>query len=181
MALGSFLFGQPSRIQQVNRFNPQQQQGLQQLLQQGLQGLQNPYAGFEPIKQNALSTFHEQIVPQLYSQLNAQGGQNAISSPNLHSNLSSAGASLAQRLAALQSNFGQQNQQNALSQLNLGLQPQQQNFQLEGQEGLLSALLPLLARFGIGATSGGLGFLPDIAQGGLGALQGGLSFLGKGL
>lgn len=181
MAFGSFLFGQPARIEQVNRFNPQQLQGLQQLLQQGLQGLQNPYQGFEPIKQNALSTFHEQIVPQLYNQLNAQGGQNAISSPQLHSNLSSAGASLAQRLAALQANFGQQNQQNALSQLQFGLQPQQENFRLEGQEGLLQSLLPLLLKFGVGAASGGLGFLPDIAGGGLGALQGGLSFLGKGV
>jgi hypothetical protein len=181
MAFSDFFFGQPNRIEQVNKFNPQQQQGLQQLLSQGLQGLQNPSQGFEPIKQDALNTFKEQIVPYLFSQLNAQGGQISISSPQVHSNLSSAGSSLAQRLAALQQGYAQQNQQNSLNQLRLGLQPQQENFQVQGSEGLLGILLPLLAKFGIGAASGGLGFLPGLESGGgLSALQGGLSFLGNG-
>ncbi|HVW99259.1 MAG TPA: hypothetical protein VHA52_02295 [Candidatus Babeliaceae bacterium] len=142
-----FLFGQPKRIEQINRFNPQQQNALQEVLHQGLSGLKNPSQGFEPIKNEALSTFHQNIVPLLYNQLNAQNGQNAISSPQLHTNLSSAGSSLAQKLAAMQSGYEQNNKQNALNQLGIGLTEQNINYPVEGSSGLLGNLieyLPLL-------------------------------------
>jgi hypothetical protein len=102
--------------------NPQEQSVIDMLLGQGQQQLQNPYQGFEPIAQQARSQFAQQTVPGLAERFTSLG-ENRLSSPQFASQLGQAGAGLEQSLAALQSQYGMQQQGNALRQLELGLRP----------------------------------------------------------
>lgn len=131
-----FLFGTNAGIGEHPLFDPQQQQALQQILQMGLQQYQNPYEGFEPIKQNALNTFKNDIVPYLQNQFNSTGGH--FSSGVLGSSLGGAGASLADKLAAAQSQYGQQNQANARGLIGQGLTQKNQLFNIPEQQGFIS-------------------------------------------
>jgi predicted HicB family RNase H-like nuclease len=121
--LRDYFFGTPEGIELYNQFSPDQQKKLSELLSQAMQQYQNPYEGFEPIKQNALNTFNQQIVPEISERFSASG-RNALSSGVLHSQLSGASSDLSQRLAGMQSMYGIQNRDQALSALRLGLQPQ---------------------------------------------------------
>jgi hypothetical protein len=111
--------GGPQRLSDPSQ---QEQSALDYLLKSGQEGLQNPNAGFEPIRQDALNTFKQDIVPYLTNMFDASGS-NSASSPVLQSNLSSAGSGLAQRLAAFQAHFAQQNETNSLNRINAGLKP----------------------------------------------------------
>lgn len=153
-----WLFGTPEGQQMFSQFSPEDQQALGQLRDQAMQQLQNPYEGFEPIRQSALNTFFQDIVPGLQQQFSSSG-QNAISSPVLQTNLSSAGSGLAQRLAAQQSQFGQQNRQSALQQLGMGIRPMGQT-QSQGTQGIAGTLAPHLAKGAIGGLAGYYGAKP---------------------
>lgn len=148
-----WLFGTPEGLKLFNQFSPEQQQALTQARDQALQQLQNPYEGFEPIRQNALNTFFQDIVPRLQHQFSASG-QNAISSPVLQTNLSSAGSNLAQQLAAQQSQYGLQNRGLALQQLSLGLKPMYGQTQQAGSQGVFGSTSPYLAKGLVGGLSG---------------------------
>jgi hypothetical protein len=132
---GLFGGGNKGGVKQAQTLNPQQQQVLQMLLQQGQQGLQNPYAGFGPIAQQARNQFNQQTVPGLAERFTSMG-KNSLSSGAFTSQLGQAGAGLEEALAAMQSQYGQQNHQNALQTLSLGLSPSFQNFYLNSQPGL---------------------------------------------
>lgn len=123
----------------INNYTPEQQNVLNYLLQNGQGQLQNPYQGFEPIKQDAMSTFFQDIVPRLQEQFSASGS-NSASSGTLKNELSGAGATLAERLAAFQAQFGQQNQQNAMQQLQLGLNPRSDFLHRQGGGGWLNSI-----------------------------------------
>jgi len=131
---GLFGGGKKGGVQQAQRFNPAQQNALQLLLGQGSQGLQNPYAGFEDISNYANKQFQENIVPSLAERFTSMGN-GALSSPAFASQLGQAGSGLAEALAALRAQYGQQNQQNALSLLALGLSPSFENFYQGSQPG----------------------------------------------
>jgi|ERR1700761_6210123 len=133
-AAGAFGGGEEGGIKQAEVLNPQQQGILSLLLQQGGQGLQNPYAGFAPIAQQARSQFSQQTVPSLAERFTSMGS-NSLSSPAFASQLGQAGSGLEEALAALQSQYGMKNQQNALSLLALGLSPSFQNFYQQSQPG----------------------------------------------
>lgn len=135
----------------INQYNPEQQNVLNNLLQSGQQQLQNPYEGFDPIKQDALSTFFQEIVPMLQEQFSASGS-NSASSGTIKSQLSGAGSNLAEKLAAFQAHFGQQNQQNALQQLQLGLNPRSEFINRQGGGGWLNGIKDV-----VGSAAGGFG------------------------
>lgn len=137
---GLFGGGKEGSVEQVQKFNPQQQQILQFLLQQGQQGLQNPYGGFAPIAQQARSQFNQQTVPSLAERFTAMG-QNSLGSPAFASQLGQAGSGLEEALAALQSQYGMQNQKNALQMLALGMSPGAENFYRGSQPGFGENLL----------------------------------------
>jgi hypothetical protein len=143
---------------------------LKSLLQSGYNGLQNPLTktypepqpnqgSFEPIKQNALSTFQRDILPYIQNQFNSVGGQrsaNHFSSGTFAAAATGAGASLSDRLAAAQAAYDQNNQQNYqtnlyntrnqnqaalnsantnyMNQLNMGLGQRNQYFNQPGQQ-----------------------------------------------
>lgn len=115
-----WLFGTSG--QTISNLDPLQQLLQQYIGQTGQQNTQNPYAGFEPIQQSAISNFNQQIIPGLTTMFSGSGN-NAISSPQLQTNLSSAGAGLAERLAAMRSEFGQRNQELGLRQTQQALTP----------------------------------------------------------
>ena len=161
--ISEMFAGKPEIIQYLNKYNPGQQGGLDYLLQSGQEQLQDPYKGFEPIRQNALNTFHQDIVPRLQEQFSASGS-NSASSGTLKSELSSAGASLAEKLAAFQSHFGQQNEQTGLQRIQLGLNPQYEIANRPRTPGLVenvwdtaSQAAPTLAKLAYKMYTGGLG------------------------
>lgn len=135
----AFLFGNQAGGEQLSTMTPEQQSILQFLMQQGQEGLQNPYEGFEGIEQQAQNQFNQQTVPGLAERFTSMGN-NALSSPAFASQLGQAGAGLQGNLAALKSQYGMQNKQNALQQLQLGLKPQFENIYKTRQPGLLENL-----------------------------------------
>lgn len=150
-----FLSGTPGGIEEANRFNPQQQDALSQLLGMGMNQYANPYEGFEPIRKDILNTFKGDVLPYIQNQFNRTGGH--FSSGILGQNVARANTSLADRLASAQAQYGQQSRQNATGLINTGLTPLTTQYQKPGQPGLLSQLAPTLAKAGIGAATGYLG------------------------
>lgn len=154
-----FFLGAPTRLEQVPRFNPEQISVLQQLLQMGMQGMQDPYAGFQPIAQQARSQFAQQTVPTIAERFTSMGsGQ--LSSPAFASQLGQAGAGLEENLAAMQAQYGLQNRSQLAQLLGMGLQPQQDYYPMQQEPGFLQQTLPTLGRIGAhtggGLLSGGL-------------------------
>jgi hypothetical protein len=113
--------GGPERLTAANE---QEQSILDFLLQNGMGQLQDPQKGFKPLEDYARTQFANHTIPSLAERFTSfAGGNNALSSPSFASQLGQAGAGLESSLAALGSQYGQQNQQNALQQLNTGLKP----------------------------------------------------------
>jgi hypothetical protein len=131
---GLFGGGKKGGVQQAKVVNPEQENILKYLLQQGQQGLQNPSAGFAPIAQQARNQFNQQTIPSLAERFSSMGN-NSISSPAFASELGQAGAGLEEALAAMQSQYGIKNQEHALSLLALGLSPSFENFYQKSQPG----------------------------------------------
>lgn len=171
MAFLDFLTGNAPQTQQFQRFTPEQQNVLNQLLGQAASGLQNqkPF-DFAPIEQEARTKFKTETIPSIAERFTAMGS--GPRSSNYLSSLGSAGSSLEQSLASLKSNVGlqQQSQQQNLLQnlLQLGLTPQFETGYTPRSPGFLeSAGVPLLQGLGqslpyllpllIGGATGGTG------------------------
>jgi hypothetical protein len=146
----NFLTGSPGKLQQVP-LQTQQQMGVQnQYLQNLMQLLQGgQYAGFEPIEKQELSRFQSQTIPSIAERFTAMGGGQRSSA--FQGALGSAGADLGERLAALKSQYGLQQQANLPGLLNSGLAPQFEHMYDQGQEGLLEQFGPAL--FGLAGQS----------------------------
>lgn len=146
-------------------------------LRQMLAGLGDPnarYEGFEPIAQRAMSRFHSDIVPSLAEKFTAMGGSGHLGSSSFAGELGKAGTDLSEGIAALQAQYGLQNQgqQNQLLSLLLSgaLQPQFENNFVSPVQGILGKAAPGLGRLGaIGLGAGVGGFF----GGGPGAIAGG--------
>lgn len=134
--MANFFTGSPSSIQTRNRFTPQSQAALTQLLSAGQRNLANPLEGFDAIKTRANQRFNQETVPALLNRFSGSGN-NALSSPSLQANLSQAGAGLQERLAGLESMYRNQREALGLQQLGLGLQPQEEAYQLPEDPGFL--------------------------------------------
>lgn len=166
-----FFTGAPSGFEQVSPYAQQQQQLINQLGPQALQQFQNPYQGFEPIAQRAMTQFNRQELPSLYERLNAFG-ENAATSPTFSSQANLAQTDLAERLAALQAQYGLQSQGQALQLLQLGLTPQFQNQWSEGTPGFnqgfgkfLQNIAPAIGQAGIQGLAGYAANRPGASQG----------------
>ena len=133
--LGSFLFGSKDRISQVPTVNYQQQSALSQLLHQGLSGIQNPTQGFQPIAENAMNNFQQNIVPSIAERFSSLGSGSQRSSA-FGQQLGAAGAGLSSNLASQEAQYGQQALGPLLQLLQLGLRPQFENVYQPGQSGL---------------------------------------------
>lgn len=141
-----FAIGNPGGVEQYSTVTPDQQSILQLLQQLGVQGLQNPYEGFEPIAQQARNQFNQQTVPSIAERF-ASMGDNALSSPTFASQLGQAGAGLESELAAMKAGYGQQNLQQILQLLQLGLSPQSENVYRPRENGFIQNALGAAPNF----------------------------------
>jgi hypothetical protein len=132
---GLFGGGNEGGIEQGG--TPEQQNLLAMLLQLGQQNLQNPYQGFDPIQQQAEQQFATKTIPGLAERFTSLGN-GAQNSSAFQGALGSAASGLHTQLGALRAQYGMQNQQNALQQLQLGLG---QNVYRQSQPGIGGQLL----------------------------------------
>lgn len=159
--------------QTPNKFSPEQQKALNQSLSTGMQNLQNPTAGFEPIAQDARRQFNTQTVPGLAERFTAfGGGQGGQRSSAFQGALGSAGANLESQLAALRADYGLRNQSNALQQLQFGSTPQQ-DWQYFGQRPDLGGSLLQAGGGALGQYLGGGGDFGSLFGRGGGQQSGG--------
>jgi hypothetical protein len=156
----NWLLGNPELFQQIPKYSPQTMQGLEQLFSQGLEGIQNPQAGFEPIAQQAQHRFQTQTVPGLAERFTAMGGGQRSSA--FQSSLGNAGSDLERNLAALGSQYGLQNRAGLLDQLKLGLTPSFETIHRPRQSGFLQGLIP--PGLGGGNYQGALGNTSDLVS-----------------
>lgn len=147
MAQG-FLMGTPSRFEKIKRFAPGQEAGIEQMLQQGLAGLQGGAPSFAPIRERAMKTYQEDIVPSLAERF---GGMGAQGSSGFREAISKGGTDLASTLAAMESQFGQQQFGNLMQMLGVGLTPTEETGYFAGRPGFLGGVAP-----GLGQGLGGL-------------------------
>lgn len=117
--LGSVL-SKRGKFEQKSLLTPEQQGAQNQSLQMALQGLQNPYEGFNPIEQNAINQFQTQFVPSLAERFTAMNGQR---SSGFQSALQQGASGLASNLAAQRAQYGLQRQGLAQNLLGLGMRP----------------------------------------------------------
>lgn len=137
-----FWVGTPNKLESLQRFAPYQQNAMYGLLGMGMQGLQNPYQGFEPIAKSVRQNFEQNTLPSLAERFTSMG-KNSMTSPLYMSQMHNAGANLDTGIGALQAQYGLQNQQNMGRFLQLGLQPQYEHANIPGQNGLLQYLLQI--------------------------------------
>lgn len=153
-ALGGALSNR-GKFKQINRFSPEQNQQLDLLSQLGIGQLQNPYQGFQPIANQARANFQNTTVPMLAERF---AGSNArLSSPSYLQQLGAAGSQLDTNLAAMQAQYGQNQQGLAHQLLGLGLQPRFDQAYFGGGDNFLSSLLGGIGRGGAQASMLGLG------------------------
>ena len=136
---------------QISTMTPEQKQRASWAGNMGMQQIQNPYAGFDPIAKKAQSTFHQQTVPGLAERFTSMGSGSALSSPAFASQLSQAGGDLSESLAALMSQYGLQQQGLGQHLMGMGQTPQFENAYMSGGPSFLSGLF--------GGASQGMGSL----------------------
>jgi hypothetical protein len=153
--LKDFFIGRPEELHQIEQFTPQQLEILQQLLSQGSSMMRDPYKEFEPIAKYAQSQFTRNVVPSLAERFTSMGS-NSLSSPSFASQLGAAGSDLAERLAAMRSQYGMQNRSQAMSMLSSGLHPHFQNYQSSSQPGFLQSIAPAAGKIAMHAGLAGL-------------------------
>ena len=156
------LMGSPGRYRTETNYDPRQLQNFEQIGQMGMNNMQNPYQGFEPIQNEAMRQFNTQTVPGIAEQFTAMGGGQRSS--NFGKSLGQAGAGLQSMLAAQRAQYGQNQQDFGLRQAGLG-QTQKYSMEYEpGQEGLLSKGLNLAAQAGMHYATGGLSGVPAMSN-----------------
>ena len=126
--LGALLKGfgkeKPGTQTQIQRFNPQQQQGFSQILQQALGQLgQQKQFDFAPIAQQSRDQFAQTTAPSIAERFSGLGSGGAQRSSAFGQTIGQAGAGLEGQLAGQAAQFGMQGQgqQNQLLMQLLGL------------------------------------------------------------
>ena len=117
---GEFVAGSPGGYEQVSQYEPHQRNALNFVLSDAIANLQNPQQGFEPFENEAIRNFNDRTIPALIETF--QGGR--LSSPLFQKQLGYAGRGLESMLASQKAQYGLENKNQALSQLQLGLTPQ---------------------------------------------------------
>lgn len=138
-SIKDYLFGTSPQVAQYSNYTPFQQSGFQGLQNAGQHLLNDPYAGFEPLQQQMLDYFNQQIVPSIAEQFTSRGG-GALSSPAFAQQLAAGGRGLASQLLQHKLNYGQQNREFGLRQLQAGLSPHYEQSFVPGQEGFFNSL-----------------------------------------
>lgn len=180
--MANFLMGTPSRFEKIKRFRPGAEAGIEQMLSQALGGLQGGPPSFEPIRERAMKTYHQDIVPSLMERFTGAGAQR---SGGFQEALSRSGTDLSSTLAGMESQFGQQQHQNLMQMLGVGLTPTEETGYFGGREGAMGPIsqyagkyLPALGGAAGTAIGGPVGGAVGTGAGGLVSLL--LSLLAQG-
>lgn len=138
MSAKTFFMGSPERTDRVQRYEDWQQPYFKQMAQMGMQGLQNPTAGFEPMQQETMRQF-SQGMPSLMNRIGAIGGMggNAGHSSAYGQVGTQAYDDLMTRLNAQKAQWGQNNISNYMNMINQGMTQQSDPFFRPRQPGLL--------------------------------------------
>jgi len=141
MSLRNMLFGRGGRTEQFEKYTPEQQSALSQILQQALTGLQGNQFDFGPIEEQARTDFREQTIPGIAERFTGMGAGGQRSSA-FRSALGRAGSGLEQGLAAQKSGYNLQRQGLLQNLLGTGLSPRFESAYFNRQPGLLESSLP---------------------------------------
>lgn len=167
---GSFLKGSSGFIAQSPAQSPQQLGLSNNLINQAgglINNLNDPnsrYQGFQPIAENAQNNWDTHILPSIMQRFanSTGGGQSRFGGGGYAKELSKANAESQLGIAALQSQYGLQNQglmQQLLGQyLHGAYQPQFQTNYISPVQGALAQASPAIGRLlggGLGAAAGG--------------------------
>jgi hypothetical protein len=137
--VSNWFSGNPETFRQVPKYGPEIQGDINNLLQQGFQGLQNPYKGFEDIASEATRQYNTQTIPGIAERFAAvPGGQR---SSGFEAALGGSGEDFHSSLAAMKHQFGQENRQSMLKQILLGLTNQPEFAHTPKQRGWFEGLL----------------------------------------
>ena len=153
-ATGEFLAGSPGGYEQTPLYEPHQRNALNFTLSDAIANLQNPQQGFQPIEQEAIRNFHERTIPALSETF--QGGR--LSSPLFQKQLGYAGRGLESMLAAQKAQYGFDNKNQALQQLQIGLTPQISTSYLGPTPGFLQGGAEGLGKLATSYVGGKLGY-----------------------
>jgi len=152
----SFLFGRKGRMEKHSTMDPQQMGAATSFLNQAQQGLQDPYAGFEPIEKQARSQF-QQGIPSLVERFTSLS-PSAQRSSGFQSALGRASSGLEESLAAMKAQYGLQNRGQMMQLGQMGMQPRFENIYRPGTQGLLGGMMgPLLMSLMSGGMGAGIG------------------------
>jgi hypothetical protein len=186
MAFFDSIFGSSGQLQQISKFNPQQQNVQNQALGQFgplLQQLQKP-ADINPILDQRRQSFQTETLPSIAERFSSLGGSGQRSSA-FQNAIGRAGSDLETQLGSLQSQVGLQDlnrQQSLLGLLGqLGMQPSTEHFYQQGSPGLvgnlsegLGKIAPYLIPLLLGAGTGGVGLAAGAGASGLMSILGSL-------
>lgn len=159
MSFLNFLFGKREKTQEFQKYNPQQEEALNQLLSggqrllpSGLQFLENLLSQepeqMQAFEAPALRQFNEQIIPGIAERFTSQFGPGSQRSSAFGQQLGAAAAGLAERLQAQRSGLGVQAVEQLRSLLSGGLGQRTDRVIRPGQPGLLQGLIPGLSSLG---------------------------------
>jgi hypothetical protein len=130
--------------------SPEQLAGNRFARTQGMAQIQNPYQGFQPIANNAIGQFNRQVVPSLAERFSSLGN-NSLSSPAFGSQMQGASDDLQERLAAMQAQYGLQQQDLGQRLFGMGQSPEFENVYTAGGDNWLSSILGNLGQ-GMGSV-----------------------------
>lgn len=139
--LSDFFLGSPGRTEQFQNYTPQQQMALNQMLMQGMGGLDTGV-----LEQQARQGFAQTTVPSIAERFTSMGSGGGQRSSAFAGALGSAGAGLEGSLAGLR-------QGRLMQMLQMGLTPQFENAYMPSSQGFLGSILPGLSQ-GAGQAGG---------------------------
>lgn len=135
-------FSKSGKFKQIPTMSPGSVKALQWASQRGMNQIQNPYAGFDPIANRANAVFRENLLPRAAENWQAMNGQgNDLSSGTFGSQLGAAQRSFGNDLAAMQAQYGQQSMQQGANLLNIGTKPTFENAFFPARDTWLSGAL----------------------------------------
>lgn len=146
MAVSEFLMGKPGETVKLQTQSPEQEQ-LQKrligLLMPQLGGLTAGQSGFGPIADQARLGFRQKTVPSIMERF---GATSSLEDSGLPQMLGSAGTDLESSLAALNAQFGQQQQGNLMNLLAMAMRPQFEPMYQPRQPGVFESAGPSVLR-----------------------------------
>lgn len=122
--------GNGDRQQQINRYNPQQQEAFANALQTAQQGLASNKFDFAPKAAQARNNFAQQTIPGLLENFSKNGAQRSSAFGQA---LGSAGAQLNSDLAGMEQDYNLMDREHLMKLLGIGLEPQFDTLYEQGQ------------------------------------------------